>query len=281
MILRLDNVSRRFGERTAVDGLSLEIARGELFGLLGPNGAGKTTLSRMILGLIPPSDGRIEFNGEPLARRHLNRIGVAPQELAVYDDLTGEENLRFFGRLQGMSGDTLRRRIGEMLELAGLQDRARTRVRTWSGGMKRRLNIAVALIHDPDLVVLDEPTVGVDPQSRTRILDAIGGLRETGKTIIYTTHYMDEAQRLCSRVGIIDHGKLLDLDTVDGLLDKHGGPDVVIATLDDGGDQRIETTDPVAELSRMKAAGGLRRFRVERPDLEQVFIHLTGRQLRD
>ncbi|MGE0434403.1 MAG: ABC transporter ATP-binding protein, partial [Planctomycetota bacterium] len=146
--------------------------------------------------------------------------------------------------------------------------------------MKRRLNIAVALIHDPDLIVLDEPTVGVDPQSRTRILDGIAALGQAGKTIIYTTHYMEEAQRLCQRVGIIDHGRLLDLDTVDGLLSRHGGPDVVIATLDEG-EKRMETADPVAELARLQTAGGLRSFRVDRPNLESVFIHLTGRALRD
>jgi len=281
-MLQLTNVRKAFGPIVAVDDLTLTIHRGEVFGLLGPNGAGKTTTVNMAVGLLRPDQGTIELNGvgspdQPNVRAS---IGVATQALALYDDLTGEENLSFFGKLQGLSGRRLVERVGWALEFVALSDRRRDAVKTYSGGMKRRLNIAVAVIHDPPLLLLDEPTVGVDPQSRNAIFENILALRAQGRTVVYTTHYMEEAQRLCDRVGIMDHGRLLALDTVDRLIASHGGRSVLIADRGDG-EIRLDTDDPLAELLRLQTEGPLKRFRVERPDLERVFLHLTGRELRD
>jgi ABC-2 type transport system ATP-binding protein len=208
------------------------------------------------------------------------RLGLALQDLAIYERLTGEENLRFFATVYGLHGHSRERRVEWALDLVALGDRRRDRVSTYSGGMKRRLNLAVALLHDPRLIVLDEPTVGVDPQSRNAIFDNIEHLRDEGRTVVYTTHYMEEAERLCDRVGIIDHGKLLALDTVDGLIEAHGGPQTLVADVD-GSEQRVQTDTPLAELERLAQTGELGRFRVERPTLEDVFLALTGRSLRD
>jgi len=281
-MLQLTNVRKAFGAIVAVDGLSLSIRQGEVFGLLGPNGAGKTTTVNMAVGLLRPDQGTIELNGvgspdQPNVRA---KIGVATQALALYDDLTGEENLSFFGKLQGLSGRRLAERVVWALEFVALADRRRDRVKTYSGGMKRRLNIAVAVIHDPPLLLLDEPTVGVDPQSRNAIFENILALRSQGRTVVYTTHYMEEAQRLCDRLGIIDHGRLLALDTVERLIAVHGGKSILLAERTSG-EVRVETDDPLTELLRLQNEGPLQRFRVERPDLEHVFLHLTGRELRD
>jgi len=281
-MLQLTNVRKAFGAIVAVDGLSLSIQQGEVFGLLGPNGAGKTTTVNMAVGLLKPDQGAIELDGtgspdQPNVRA---KIGVATQALALYDDLTGEENLSFFGKLQGLTGRKLAERVGWALEFVTLSDRRRDRVKTYSGGMKRRLNLAVAVIHDPPLLLLDEPTVGVDPQSRNAIFENILALRAQGRTVVYTTHYMEEAQRLCDRVGIIDHGRLLALDTVDRLITAHGGRSILIAERGNG-EIRVDTDDPLVELLRLQKEGPLQRFRVERPDLERVFLHLTGRELRD
>jgi ABC-2 type transport system ATP-binding protein len=281
-MLRLANVSRSFGERLAVDGLSLTIDPGEIFGLLGPNGAGKTTTISMAVGLLEPSSGTVELRGhgaptDPAARA---RVGLAPQALALYEDLSARENLEFLARLYPIPRRRVRRRADELLEFVGLTDRAGDRVSQYSGGMKRRLNLAAALVQDPDLILLDEPTVGVDPQSRSAIFDMVEELRGRGRTIVYTTHYMEEAQRLCDRVGIIDHGRLLALDTVDALIDEHGGATVVTIENDQGA-TRTETDDPVRELSAALAGEGVRGVRVARPDLESVFLALTGRSLRD
>jgi len=281
-MLLLKNVRKAFGAIVAVDGLSLSIRQGEVFGLLGPNGAGKTTTVNMAVGLLKPDQGTIELDGAGSPDRPDVRakIGVATQALALYDDLTGEENLSFFGKLQGLTGRRLAERVEWALEFMALADRRRDRVKTYSGGMKRRLNIAVAMIHDPPLLLLDEPTVGVDPQSRNAIFENIFSLRKHGRTVVYTTHYMEEAQRLCDRVGIIDHGRLLALDTVERLIAAHGGKSILVAERGDG-EFRVDTDDPLAELLRLQKEGPLQRFRVERPDLERVFLHLTGRELRD
>jgi ABC-2 type transport system ATP-binding protein len=281
-MLQLTNVRKAFGAIVAVDGLSLSIRRGEVFGLLGPNGAGKTTTVNMAVGLLKPDQGTIELDeaGSPHRPDVRRTIGVATQALALYDELTGEENLSFFGKLQGLTGRRLAERVGWALEFVALADRRRDRVKTYSGGMKRRLNIAVAVIHDPPLLLLDEPTVGVDPQSRNAIFENILALRKQGRTVVYTTHYMEEAQRLCDRVGIIDHGRLLALDTVERLIAVHGGKSILLAERTSG-EVRVETDDPLAELLRLQKEGPLQRFRVERPDLERVFLHLTGRELRD
>ncbi|MGB0714923.1 MAG: ABC transporter ATP-binding protein, partial [Phycisphaerae bacterium] len=196
------------------------------------------------------------------------------------EELTGQENLAFFGRMQGLNGEGLTSRIGQVLDLVELSDRAADRVKSYSGGMKRRLNLAVALIHDPPLLLFDEPTVGVDPQSRNAIFEKILHLKELGKTIVYTTHYMEEAERLCDRVGIMDRGKLLALDTIAGLIDEHGGGRVINASTNKGTLREV-SDNPLARLTEIQNDQGLLDFSVETPDLESVFLNLTGRALRD
>lgn len=281
-MLRLIELRKAFGRTTAVDGLSLEIPPGRVTGLLGPNGAGKTTTIGMAVGLIRPDSGSVELEGfgPPTDPRVRAKIGVAPQALAVYDELSATENLAVFGRMYGLGRAAAKRRAGEVLAMVGLTDRAGDRVKTYSGGMKRRLNFAAALVHDPPMVMLDEPTAGVDPQSRTAILDLVRTLRDDGRTVLYTTHYMEEAQRLCDRVAIVDRGRLLALDTVDGLIAAHGGK-TVVSVHTASGEDRVETDDPVGELSRRIGGAGVTGVRVERPDLETVFLRLTGRSLRD
>ncbi|MCC6678044.1 MAG: ABC transporter ATP-binding protein [Phycisphaerales bacterium] len=285
-MLELRDLRKSFGPHTAVDGLSLSVARGEVLGFLGPNGAGKSTTIGMAVGLLRPDSGTVELEGlgPPTSPAVRARLGLAPQSLAIYDDLTGRENLAFFGKLQGLSGEPLRRRIAESLELVGLAPRAGDRAGTYSGGMKRRLNLAAAIVHDPPMLLLDEPTAGVDPQSRNSILDLVRELAARGKTVIYTTHYMEEAQKLCSRVAIIDHGKLLAVGPVEELVSRFGGESVVTIRRgpgEDAAEELIRTADPVAELQRALSAGGVTGVRIDRPDLETVFLSLTGRRLRD
>jgi ABC-2 type transport system ATP-binding protein len=281
-MLSLKNLTKTFGDIRAVDDVSLEIREGEVFGLLGPNGAGKTTVVNMAIGILKPDDGTVEIQewGPPTKPQVRARIGIAPQALAIYEELTGEENLRFFGTIQGLKGKHLHERVRWSLEFVNLYERRHHRVKTYSGGMKRRLNLVVALIHDPPLILLDEPTVGVDPQSRNSIFEKIEALRDEGRTVVYTTHYMEEAQRLCDRVGILDRGKLLAMDRVSSLIAAHGGESTIVAMRDDG-EARIETNDPLGELANLQKEGGLRNFTVESPNLEGVFLNLTGRHLRD
>lgn len=280
--LRLTNLVKRFGQLTAVDGLSIDIPKGCLFGFLGPNGAGKTTTISLAIGLLRPDQGSVDLVGvgppdHPAVRRH---IGVAPQNLALYDTLTASENLRLFARLYGLDRHAARTRAAELLETVGLADRANDRVEHFSGGMKRRLNLAAALAHRPSLLLLDEPTAGVDPQSRSAILQIVRDLRDSGVTVVYTTHYMEEAQRLCDRVAIVDKGRLLALGTVDELIAAHGGHSVV-TTLTTQGEHRVATDDPVRELTARLAHPDVLNVRIDRPDLEAVFLALTGRSLRD
>ncbi len=281
-MLTLKGLRKTFGSVVAVDGLTLEVRRGEIFGLLGPNGAGKTTTVHMAVGLMTPDEGTVSIESfgppdRPEVRRHL---GIAPQSISLYDTLTGEQNLRFLGSLYGLSGSGLAERTDRALDFVGLADRRRDAVRTYSGGMKRRLNLAAAVIHDPELILLDEPTVGVDPQSRNSIFENILALKARGRTILYTTHYMEEAERLCDRVAIMDRGKILALDDVPGLLASHGGsPTLVVES--QGTRLRLDTQNPLEELNRIAALGPIGDFRVERATLEQVFLNLTGKQLRD
>lgn len=305
-MLELHEVRKVFGPPApsprrvvAVDGISLAVRPGEVFGLLGPNGAGKSTTIAMAVGLLAPDSGRVTIGGEigraggdggggspldPVARRG---IGVAPQSLAIYDELTGRENLEFFGKLHGLGGGELARRVDETLEWVGLRDRALHRAGTYSGGMKRRLNLAAALVHRPRLVLLDEPTAGVDPQSRNNILDMVRRLAEAGTTVVYTTHYMEEAEKLCDRVGIVDKGRLLALGTVEELVATHGGDSVVRVRRKGADDvETIRTATPVTELQRVMNDGGgnargIASVAIDRPDLESVFLALTGRSLRD
>jgi ABC-2 type transport system ATP-binding protein len=290
-VLALRDIRRRFGSTIAVDGLSLEVRTGEVFGLLGPNGAGKSTTIAIATGLLAPDAGSVDLLGlgspsSPKVRMHL---GLAPQEITLYAELTARENLRFFADLYGVTN--ARVRVDELLALVELDARANDRVATFSGGMKRRLNLAAALVHDPKLVLLDEPTAGVDPQSRNRILELVRRLAGEGKTVLYTTHYMEEAAKICDRVGIVDHGRMLDVGTVAELVARHGGQSAVTVERD-GAEERILTADPVAEVARQFARANSDRergevsrevtgLRIERPDLETVFLSLTGRSLRE
>ncbi len=282
-MLTLIDVKKAFGTTVAVDGLSLQVKKGEVFGFLGPNGAGKTTTISMAMGLLAPDAGTVELEGlgSPMVPQNRQYLGIAPQALALYDELTAEENLKFFGRIYGLEASVLRTRVDATLEMVSLSDRRKDRVKTFSGGMKRRLNLAAALLHEPKLVLLDEPTAGVDPQSRNNILEFVRALKEKGTTVIYTTHYMDEAQRLCDRVAVIDHGKLLAIGTVEELIAKYGGDSLVRGTRKSGEELRVQTTNPLAEIQKLLAAGDMQEVRIERPDLEAVFLTLTGRSLRD
>ena len=284
VVLTLSHVRKAYGEVVAVDDLSIAVEPGEIFGLLGPNGAGKTTTIAMAVGLLEPDRGTVEIGerGAPTAAEVRRDIGVAPQALALYEDLTASENLRFFGQMQGLSGVELDSRVDSSLSFVGLSEVADRRVKTFSGGMQRRLNLAAAIVHEPELILLDEPTVGVDPQSRNALFDNVEELRERGRTILYTTHYMEEAQRLCDRIAIIDHGRLAGIDTVDGLLAAHGGGGTLVLEHDDG-EERISTDDPLRALAQIRDRGGRRpeSFRFEAPSLETVFLNLTGRELRD
>jgi ABC-2 type transport system ATP-binding protein len=288
---------KSYGPVVAVADLSLEVRQGETFGLLGPNGAGKSTTIHMLSGALRPDAGTITINGaaDPTRPEVRRQLGVAPQALALYEPLTALENLNFFGKLYGLGGPRLRERVAWALDLAGLADRRSDRVATYSGGMKRRLNLACALVHDPPVVFLDEPTAGVDPQSRNHLFEIIAGLTKRGGTVLYTTHYMEEAQRLCDRVAIMDHGKILALDTVEALIAQHGGQSTVEAELDsvpaeperlpgtlDGRTLRLQTDQPLEAAARLAALGlKVRSFHIEQPNLEMVFLALTGRRLRD
>jgi ABC-2 type transport system ATP-binding protein len=224
-VLSLTDVAKQYGATRAVDGLSLSTQSGEVLGLLGPNGAGKSTTVSLSVGLLAPDAGRVAVDGaDPRVPQVRQRIGVAPQALALYDLLSAEENLRFFGEVYGLHKTRLRDRVRWALEFVGLSDRRSHRVATFSGGMKRRLNLASAVVHDPMLVLLDEPTVGVDPHSRNQIFENILALKRMGRTLIYTTHYMEEAERLCDRVAIIDRGRLLTIGPVAALLQEHQAP---------------------------------------------------------
>jgi len=300
--LSVRNVAKQFGDVHALQGVSLDVARGEFFGLLGPNGAGKTTLLRIISGLLPCDSGEVRIAGEALGNgAHKRRLGVVPQEIALYEQLTAEQNLRVFGAVQGMSGAHLQQRADHVLKFVGLDSHRRRRVKTFSGGMKRRLNLAVGLLHEPDTLLLDEPTVGVDPQSRARTFELLEELRGAGKTIIYTTHYMEEAERLCDRIGIIDHGLLLAEGALTDLLKRveqkhvvrvHGI--VAVQTIPEFSEAASrcghEYVDYVPhEAAQLGAlvmhieASPLAHSRLELigPDLETLFLQLTGRELRD
>jgi ABC-2 type transport system ATP-binding protein len=258
-----------------VDGVSFAAAPGQILGLLGPNGAGKSTTVAMLCGLVAPDAGRVIVAGEPVesdASAIKRRIGLVPQDISLFEELPALENLRLFGALYGVEARALQPRCRAALEQVGLSDRAHAKPSTFSGGMKRRLNIACALVHDPIVLLLDEPTVGVDPQSRNAIFDHLEALREAGKAIVYTTHYMEEAQRLCDRIVVMDRGRIVAQGTGDELR----------AMLPAATRRRVEIEGEIDErLLADLAARGLRVSDTGRASLEDVFLHLTGRQLRD
>ena len=303
-MIKAENLKKHYGATVALDDVSFEIQKGQTFGLLGPNGAGKTTTIKLLCGLLKPDAGTVTLDGktDPSQIEVRLSLGVVPQALALYEELSALENLRFFGRIYGLGGRKLKERVRDCLDIAGLEQRRKERVSKYSGGMKRRLNMVCSLLHEPPLLLLDEPTVGVDPQSRNLIFDTIEGMKKQGRTIIYTTHYMEEAQRLCERVAIMDHGKILDMDTVENLIVRHGGPSHIEAEfeekppdssqikkfIDDKNMQieetkiRFQTTEPMESLAKLNRSGvRFRSLKVQTANLEDVFLNLTGRRLRD
>ena len=311
-ILEVHNLVKKYGDFTAVNGISFDIQEGEIFSLLGPNGAGKTTTISVLSTLYTLTSGEALVGGhsvakEPMAVRQL--IGVVPQDLAIYDDLTARENLSFWGQMYDLSGKTLKTRIDEVLEQIGLADKADQRIKTYSGGMKRRVNIGVGLLHRPRLLFMDEPTVGIDPQSRRAILDSVKDLNQQGMTVLYTTHYMEEAEELSDRVGIIDHGELIALGTQAELNHQVGENDTLILHLGEGenaealaaavrnlptvlgadlSDNSVTVIAPEAEdilapvITKANELGvKIRSVDIQEPNLEAVFLTLTGRALRD
>ena len=307
LALHVQSPRKRFGEIEAVRNVSFCVRRTEIYGLLGPNGAGKSTTINILSGLMEPDEGAAQIAGHPLGSIEARRVmGVVPQELALYPELNARENLSFFGQLYGLSGGGLRTRIDRTLELVNLESRARDAVATYSGGMQRRLNIAAGILHEPRLLLMDEPTVGLDPQSRRSILDLVQNLALTGTAIVYSTHYMDEVEQICDRVGIIDRGALLVEGTVDELRQSLGGrelvtlrgmfqPAMVQLAFDRMHDVAlVRATDDEVLLnvagaaSRLQALlgtasrlGEIREVLVSRPTLEMLFLKLTGRELRE
>jgi ABC-2 type transport system ATP-binding protein len=309
-VLRCEGLERSFGAIRAVQGVTLSVEPGETYGLLGPNGAGKTTTISMIAGLLEPDAGTVAVAGAPMTTRSnaaKANVGLVPQELAIYPDLTGKENLDFFARLYGLDPDRRRSRVDAVLEVIGLTERAGDRAGTYSGGMKRRLNIGLGLLHEPVLLILDEPTVGVDPQSRNAILESVEHLSTDGTAVLYTTHYMEEAERLCDRIGIIDEGGLVAEGTRRELVATIGEQDVVrlhvegdptaaadacaavegVASADAEDDTVTCLMEHAARrlpalLQAVNDVGALvSGVEVREPDLEDVFLHLTGKALRD
>ncbi len=307
-LLEVRDLQMRYGGMQALAGVSFSVATGEIFGLLGPNGAGKTTLLGILSGLLHPTAGSVQLFGQPFINgdpQLRSQIGLVTQDLALYGELTAEENLHFFGRLYGLSRPDLAERSMQILEAVGLHDRARQRANRFSGGMKRRLNLAIAIIHAPRLLFLDEPTTGVDPQSRNRIFELVRQLNAEGMTIIYTSHYMEEVQTLCPRIGILDQGRLIACDTLPALLRilksqitlqlSHLPEELSMRLARLGELEQLDTTPPTLVLTcedlprtLMKVVSVLNEYgqepfmlQTDEPNLERVFLHLTGRALRD
>src|SRR5512136_767466 len=308
--IQVNNLHKAFGEIKAVQGVSFDVQQGEIFGLLGPNGAGKTTTLSILSTLLRPDEGDALVMGHSVRRDPMGVkavLGVVPQEIALYEDLSARENLVFWGKMYGLRGTVLRRRVNEVLDLIGLSDRSNGRVSTFSGGMKRRVNIGVALLHKPQVIYMDEPTVGIDPQSRRNILDSVVALKNQGMTVLYTTHYMEEAQDLSDHIAIMDHGKIIAAGTNEELTRIVGEMDRITVTINLEAARVMESWKAVKGVKQVTAEDGTlailaddsnmalpRLFEaatrcsaritsvdIREPNLEAVFLHLTGRALRD
>jgi ABC-2 type transport system ATP-binding protein len=309
-VFQLQGLVKSYGPLRAVDGVSFTVAKGELYGLLGPNGAGKTTIMSMLSGLLAPDEGRILVDSIDLAKEPKKvkaQLGVVPQEPALYENLTARENLSFWGGLYGLSGAPLKQAVDRVLDLVGLKDRAKDPVKEYSGGMKRRINLALGLVHGPRAVLMDEPTVGIDPQARLNILEAVKQVAASGTTVIYTTHYLEEVEQLCDRIAIMDHGKILAEGTLDELKSRVGGRDIVtvrgsfdtmavVPRFEALAGVQVTSVSPgrlvlsvegsgrgaVDLLGRVLTLGlAIDGISIQPPSLNTLFLNLTGRELRD
>lgn len=308
--IQVNQIHKHYGDIHAVQGISFEVERGEIFSLLGPNGAGKSTTISMLSCLLKPTQGEAFVMGHSIVKAQQQvkaSIGVVPQDIAVYDDLSARENLAFWGKMYGLRGAALQQRVDEVLSLIGLEERQKGRVSKFSGGMKRRLNIGIALLHKPDLIIMDEPTVGIDPQSRRSILDSVLSLRDEGMTVLYTTHYMEEAQELSDRIAIIDHGKLIAQGSHNELVQIVGELDRITLEINVPSERILEAWLAIAGVEQVSPENGridllvqdsnlalpqlfetanqndvrITSVDIQEPNLETVFLHLTGRALRD
>jgi ABC-2 type transport system ATP-binding protein len=312
-MLTVGDLRKSFGDNTAVNGVSFTVEKGESFGLLGPNGAGKSTIINMITGLFPPTSGDVhmeDINVIKNTKQAQKLIGVVPQEIALYQTMSARENLKFWGRMYDLAGEALEKSVDEVLEIIGLTERAKDKVETFSGGMKRRVNIGAAILHRPELLIMDEPTVGIDPQSRNHILETVKRLNSEGMTIIYTSHYMEEVEYLCERIGIIDHGELIAVGTLAELRETIGNHSKIVLTVEKRSadkemitqtlnkwflEEDIHMNDEqliifhkepqliLSDLIQAVTNTGTKVTSVDiiEPNLESVFLHLTGRSLRD
>jgi ABC-2 type transport system ATP-binding protein len=308
--IQVENLDKRFDDIHAVDNISFNVQQGEIFSLLGPNGAGKSTTISMISGLLSPDEGDASILGHSITQHGADAkacIGIVPQEIALYEDLTARENMEFWGKMYGLRGQELRQRVDEVLQMIGLTERQKDRIEKYSGGMKRRVNIGVALLHKPAVIIMDEPTVGIDPQSRRHILDGVKELQAEGATILYTTHYMEEAQELSDHIAIMDNGQIMASGTHDELVRLIGRQDQIDLQLSAPSEQVIAQWQEIPGVAQVAVENGLvtiladdsnvilpRLFDVanenevritavdiQEPNLESVFLHLTGRALRD
>lgn len=310
MLIETKGIKKYYKKVRAVDGIGLEVRQGEILGILGPNGAGKSTAISVISSLIRPDEGDVFFKGESILKNPaaIRRVmGIVPQEVALYPDLSAAENLKFFGKLYGLKGEKLKTRMQEVLDLLELNGRAKDAVKNYSGGMKRRVNIGAALLHHPEVLIMDEPTVGIDPQSRSHILDTVKALNKKGMTIIYTSHYMEEVEQLCDRIYVMDHGKVIASGTKEDLKNLMGGDDIVSLQTDRAsegflrelrGSLKVKNADQkgnsitlmvqkdcdiLSDIFEAASRNGvkLKSLDIKTPTLEDVFLYLTGRGLRD